>query len=189
MKNLPSLIEIKRLRKNLKISQRNLGEALNIPQSTISRIENESIDPPYSKVKKIYDYLANKYMIGEKSKVFAKEIMTHKIISINRRSTLREAVDLMNVNGISQLPILENKQNIGSITAKTIQKVITEDAKLINIEVSLIKELPFPEIDNNWPVKDISDLLLKYPAVLVKERDEYKGIITDSDLFKLTVEN
>ena len=53
------------------------------------------------------------------------------------------------------------------------------------MDVSLIKELPFPEIDKNWNVKDISDLLLKYPAVLVRKNNDYIGIITDSDLLRL----
>ncbi|MFX1310579.1 MAG: CBS domain-containing protein [Promethearchaeota archaeon] len=54
------------------------------------------------------------------------------------------------------------------------------------MDVSLIKELPFPEIDKNWNVKDISDLLLQYPAVLVKESNCYVGIISDSDLLRLS---
>ncbi|UCC18796.1 MAG: CBS domain-containing protein [Promethearchaeota archaeon] len=48
--------------------------------------------------------------------------------------------------------------------------------------------MPFPEIDKSWNVKDISDLLLKYSAVLVKEQNDYIGIITDSDLLRLTNE-
>ena len=54
------------------------------------------------------------------------------------------------------------------------------------MDVSLIRELHFPEIDRNWNVKDISDLLLQYPAVLVRENNKYIGIITDSDLLKIT---
>ena len=53
MKNFPHLTEIRYLRKKLGITQNDLGEKLNIPQSTISRIENGSIDPPYSKIKLI----------------------------------------------------------------------------------------------------------------------------------------
>jgi cystathionine beta-synthase len=92
----------------------------------------------------------------------------------------------MNEHEISQLPIIENNQNIGSITSKKIQKYITGNPEIINMDVSLIKELPFPEIDKNWNVKDISDVLMKYPAILVKENNDYIGIITDSDLLKLS---
>jgi predicted transcriptional regulator len=188
MEILPSLNDIKRLRKKLNISQKELGEELNIPQSTISRIENGTVDPPYSKLKKIYEYLENQRKVREKSKKHAEDIMTRDIISIKSSSRIREAIDLMNKNDISQLPIIEINQNLGSITSKKIQKYITDNPEIINMDVSLIKELPFPEIDKSWNVKDISDLLLKYPAVLVKEQNEYIGIITDSDLLRLTNE-
>ncbi|MFX1302755.1 MAG: CBS domain-containing protein [Promethearchaeota archaeon] len=178
--------DIKNLRKKLNINQKELGEILNIPQSTISRIENGTIDPPYSKLKKIYEYLENERKIREKSKKHAEDIMTIKIQSIKPNSTIREAVDLMNNHEISQLPIIENNQNFGSITSKKIQKYVTDNPEIINMDISLIKELPFPEIDKNWNVKDISDLLLKYPAVLVKENNDYIGIITDSDLLRIS---
>ncbi|MFW9785739.1 MAG: helix-turn-helix domain-containing protein, partial [Candidatus Heimdallarchaeota archaeon] len=51
MKNLPPLNEIKRLRKKLNISQRELADELKLAQSTISRIESGTIDPPYTRFK------------------------------------------------------------------------------------------------------------------------------------------
>jgi predicted transcriptional regulator len=186
MEILPTLSDIKRLRKKLNITQKDLGETLDIPQSTISRIENASIDPPYSKLKKIYEYLENERKMREKSERHAEDIMIKNIISITPDSKIRTAIAFMNKYEISQLPILEKNKNLGSISSKEIQKYIIENPEIINMDVSLIKELPFPEIDKNWSIKDVSDLLLKYSAVLVKENDNYIGIITDSDLLKLT---
>ena len=57
---------------------------------------------------------------------------------------------------------------------------------MINSEIDLIKELPFPEVEKNWDIKDISNLLSNYNAVLVKEFGNYIGIITDADLLKYT---
>ncbi|MEE9378801.1 MAG: CBS domain-containing protein [Candidatus Lokiarchaeia archaeon] len=185
MEILPSLSDIKRLRKKLNISQKTLGEKLKLSQSIISRIESGAVDPPYSKLKRIYEYLENERKIREKSKKHADDIMTRDLHSIMLNSTIRDAVDLMNKYEISQLPIIENNLNLGSITSKKIQKSITDNPQIISMDVSLIKELPFPEIDKKWSVKDISDLLLQYPAVLVRENNDYIGIITDSDLLKI----
>ena len=185
MRKLPELSEIKYLRKKLNINQEIIGKKLNLNQSTISRIENGTLDPPYSKVKLIFEYLENEKMKRKSSKKKAEDIMTKNIISINSNSTIKRAVDLMNTNNISQLPIIKNGQNLGSITAKKIQKYITDNPDLININILHVKELPFPETEKNWPLKDISNLLIKYPAVLVKERDEYIGIITDADFLKI----
>ena len=69
------------------------------------------------------------------------------------------------------------------------KKFITDNPELINADVSTIQELPFPEVEKSWHVREISNLLITYSAVLVRNRNEYIGIITDSDLLKLTIEN
>ena len=188
MNFLPNTDEIKNLRKKLNISQKLLGEKLKIPQSTISRIENGRIDPPYSKFKIIYEYLKNERIKRESSgaKTSAENVMSKELLFIHSKSSIKEAINLMNDYNISQVPIIEKRQNLGSITSKRIQKFITDNPELIHAEVSTIQELPFPEIEKNWNVKEISNLLITYPAVLVKDHNAYIGIITDSDLLKLT---
>jgi predicted transcriptional regulator len=183
---MPELSEIKVIRKSLNISQKELGEILNIPQSTISRIENGSMDPPYSKIKKIYTYLQKELAKSKESTIRAENIMTKKIFSINSDSTVKHAVEIMNYHKISQVPIIDNEKNVGSLTAKKIQKLLTENSYILNMKVNVVKELPFPEVEKNWGTKEISNLLLNYPAVLVKDINKYVGIITDADFLKLT---
>ncbi|MHA2181806.1 MAG: CBS domain-containing protein [Promethearchaeota archaeon] len=187
MQKFPALSEIKPLRKKLDISQKDLADEMKLTQSTISRIESGTVDPPYSKVKNIFEYLESERISREESEKHAKDIMTRKIISIKPTSSIRDAVELMSDHGYSQLPLLEKNDNYGSITSKKIQKIITDNSTMLGAEVSLIKELPFPEVDENWNVKDISDLLVKYSAVLVKnETHNIVGIITDADFLKLS---
>jgi len=187
MKNLPPINEIKRLRKKLNISQKELALELNLTQSTISRIESGLIDPPYTKFKMIYEYLELEKSKRKKSTKYAKDIMSKVIYNIQPHSTIREAVEIMNDKNISQLPIIENNHNFGSITSKKIQKYITDNPEILSMDVSLIKELPFPEVDENWNVRDISNLLIRYSAVLVKnEHHDFVGIITDADFLKLS---
>ena len=114
--------------------------------------------------------------------------MSKNLLMINSKSSIKDAINLMNEYNISQVPIIQNGQNLGSLTSKKIQKVITDNPELINADVSTIKELPFPEIEKTWSVKEISNLLINYSAVLVRDRNDYIGIITDSDLLKQTNE-
>jgi predicted transcriptional regulator len=187
MQKFPLVSEIRPLRKKLDISQKELADEMKLTQSTISRIESGSVDPPYSKVKNIFEYLESERIAREESEKHAKDIMTRKIISIKPGSSIRDAVELMNKHGYSQLPIIFKNDNFGSITSKKIQKIITDNSKMLGVDVSLIKELPFPEVDESWNVKDISDLLVKYSAVLVKnETHNIVGIITDADFLKLS---
>jgi acetoin utilization protein AcuB len=189
---LPDQKKIKQLRERLNISQSKLGKELDIVQSTISRIENGSIDPPYSKFKKIYDYLLSQQRARKSSgKITAQDVMTKDIKSIDEQSTVKDAIDMMNKYKISQVPIISDKNNLGSITAKKIQSWITSNKSVKSMKAIDIKELAFPEIDKSWNLKDISNLLDKYPAVLVKGKikgkDRYIGIITDADLLKTEV--
>ena len=185
---LPDHFQIKNLRKSLNISQKELAEYLQLSQSTISRIENGTMDPPYSKFKMIYEYLENEKRSRKKSKKHAIDILTPEIIFINPDSTVKDAVKLMTKYNISQIPILESHHNYGSITAKKIQEYIADDPLILSLKVTDIKELPFPEIKKDWNVKDVSSLLINYPAVLVKENNNFIGIITDSNFLNLTNE-
>ena len=112
--------------------------------------------------------------------------MTKNPINITSKSSIKEAVKLMTDYNISQLPLIEDGKNLGSITAKKIQKIIIDNPELKNADIDLIKELPFPEIEDTWDIKDISNLLTNYSAVLVKKNNRYIGIITDADLLKLS---
>ncbi|TFF85986.1 MAG: CBS domain-containing protein, partial [Promethearchaeota archaeon] len=106
--------------------------------------------------------------------------------SISSTSTVKHAVEIMNQQKISQVPIIDNGKNIGSLTAKKIQKLLTENSQFLKMKVIDVKELAFPEVEKNWSTKEISNLLLNYPAVLVKDINSYIGIITDADFLKLT---
>lgn len=183
---LPELARIKTLRKSINLSQKNLSEKCNISQSTISRIESGLEDPPYSKVRIIFDYLEHEKTKRKSMSKKVEDLMTKNLVFITPNSKLKEAISLMNKFKISQLPILENNRNLGSITSKKTQKLIMDNPDLLNVEVSRLKELPFPEIEKDWSLKDVSDILLKYSAVLVKRFDKYVGIITDADFLKLS---
>ncbi|MCK4238053.1 MAG: helix-turn-helix domain-containing protein [Candidatus Lokiarchaeota archaeon] len=71
------------MRKKLKLSQKELGIACGISQPIISRIEQGKLDPPYSKAKKIFEYLESLKPNGRKSEKKAKDIMTKEVIFLN----------------------------------------------------------------------------------------------------------
>ena len=54
---IPDAKKIKVLRKSIGMTQLNLAKMLNMSQPAISRIEKGEIDPPYSKAKKLFDFL------------------------------------------------------------------------------------------------------------------------------------
>lgn len=58
---LPKPEIIKELRKQCQISQIELAGNLNMDQSSISRIENGLMDPPYLKMRKIFNFFIDNY--------------------------------------------------------------------------------------------------------------------------------
>ena len=54
---LPSIEELRKMRKNLGISQKELARISGVSQSYIARLEKGSINPTYDKVRKIFEYL------------------------------------------------------------------------------------------------------------------------------------
>ncbi|MBY9005861.1 MAG: CBS domain-containing protein [Candidatus Lokiarchaeota archaeon] len=183
---LPNLAKIKDLRKKLNLSQKELSQKCNISQSSISRIENGGEDPPYSRVKIIFEYLENEKKKKKKISKKIEDITTKQLVSIDSNAKLKEAISLMNKYNISQLPIIENNRNLGSITSKKVQKLIIDNTDILNVNIMNLKELPFPEVKYDWSLKDVSNILLKYSAVLVKKYDKYLGIVTDADFLKIS---
>ena len=54
---LPTIEELRKMRKNLGISQKELARVSGVSQSYIARLEKGSINPAYDKIRKIFDYL------------------------------------------------------------------------------------------------------------------------------------
>ena len=74
-----TLNEIKQMRKNLGITQKELCEKARVSQSLIAKIESGKIDPSYRNVQKIFDALNS--MSKHESKK-ASDIMNKYVVSL-----------------------------------------------------------------------------------------------------------
>ena len=68
------LNEIKKIRKNLGLTQTELAKMANVSQSIIAKIESGKIDPTFTKTKKIFETLDD---LENKEEIKADELMTH----------------------------------------------------------------------------------------------------------------
>ena len=106
-----------------------------------------------------------------------------KLVSVPPAATVREALQLMEHHNVSQLPIIENSQCLGSIEESALMGRVLEDTKILDLPVQKIMEASFPEVDHDDTVEHAKYLLARrYPAILVREDDHYVGIITKADL-------
>lgn len=181
----PDIEEVKKRRNKLGLTQKQLSAMCNVSQSIIAKIESKKINPSYSITKRIFNVLEGlEHKEGKKSK----DIMNPRIISINKNSRVSKAVKLMQKHGYSQLPVIDGKQYIGSISDKTISDMIYKGSNISDIYKRKIKDImeeSFPKIDGNASIKVISSLLQYSPAVLIIKGKDTIGIVTKSDLLKV----
>ena len=181
----PKIDEISKKRKMLGLTQTELAKLAGVSQSLIAKLESGRIDPSYTKVKTIFDVI-NKLEL--KNKIKADRINYNKVVSVQEKQLVSEAVDLMKKHGYSQLPVLNNRQVVGSISEKTILSQILAGNFLDQISklpINEVMEESLPQVNEDAPLSLISSLLQVYPAVLISTKGNVVGIITKADFLKL----
>lgn len=181
---LPELTEIERIRKKMGITQTELSKKAGVSQSLIARIEAKTVDPRYSKVKKIFRALHE----IKKEDVTAKDLMTRGVVGVRADDTIEDAVAIMSRFKVSQMPIFSRRRIIGSISEKVVIDNISKGVNMKEFSTKKVSELmdgPFPTVNPNTPITTLSKLLEHDKAVIVVEKGEVKGIITNADLLKV----
>ncbi len=104
------------------------------------------------------------------------------IVSTTPGASVRQAVGLMTLHDVSQLPVMDGEDCVGSVSDWALSQKTLADPKLLDASVADIMDSPFPVVDANQPVDGIVKLLSKStPAVLVRD-DGKLGIVTRSDM-------
>lgn len=185
---LPELSEIRAKRKRIGLTQTGLAQKAGVSQSLVAKIEAGGIVPSYGNAKKIFDFFES---LHEQSQLRAADFMTAKVISVRPDATLREAVKVMKRGAVSQLPVIDDGKNIGTLSEKIVLERLNsaKDMK----EVSSLKAVEamteaMPVLREDTPFKVISALLEHNPGVLVGRKGRLVGIITKSDLLNAVLE-
>lgn len=104
------------------------------------------------------------------------------IVSTTPGASVRQAVGLMTLHDVSQLPVMDGEDCVGSVSDWALSQKTLADPKLLDASVADVMDSPFPVVDANQPVDGIVKLLSKStPAVLVRD-DGKLGIVTRSDM-------
>ena len=105
------------------------------------------------------------------------------IVSCTGGQTVRQALRLMHLHDVSQLPVMENGNCVGSVSDSSLSARSLEDVKVLDMTLSQVMEPPFPVVDDQQTAESIAKLLSKSnPAVLVRTDGKLTGIVTRSDL-------
>jgi cystathionine beta-synthase len=108
---------------------------------------------------------------------------SRSVISIAPGATVRQALGLMSLHDVSQLPVMNGESCVGSVSDWSLSQKSLENAQLLELAVSEVMDAPFPVVTSEQPVDSVVKLLSKSnPAVLVQEDGAVQGIITRSDM-------
>jgi len=141
-------------------------------------------------VGKLYndDWMRERGFLDDELKV--KDIIAKKtdkqFLSVQSSETVRATFDLMKEMDISQMPVMNNGDMVGSITESAILTYLLEhpeDNDKTSIE-SIMGDA-FPTVDADLPYRELNRYISKkIPAVLVKEKSGVMHIVTHYDIIQ-----
>ncbi len=107
------------------------------------------------------------------------------IVSTSPGASVRQALRLMALHDISQLPVLDGRDCVGAMSEANVSARALENPKLLDVSVSEVMDAPFPLVEGTQPVDSVVRLLTKMnPAVLVRGETGIQGIVTRSDVLE-----
>jgi len=168
---------LKKLRLEAGLTQRKLAELVEVSQAHIAKIESGRVDPRLSTVNKILQILTE----GEGKN--CGEVMTKRVIFVKPADKITKVSELMMEHAISQLPVIENKRVIGTVTEESIIRNLS--STIADERVDNVMQPPLPSVPEDTSVSMIKPLLEDHPGVLVVKKGDVVGIITRSDLLKI----
>ncbi len=108
---------------------------------------------------------------------------TPRVVSVAPSASVRQALGLMSLHDVSQLPVMDGESCVGSVSESVVSAKALENGKLLEVPVSEVMEAPFPIIDGAQTVESVVKLLSKSnPALLVRANGTMGGIVTRSDV-------
>jgi cystathionine beta-synthase len=105
-----------------------------------------------------------------------------ELLSTETTSTVRDAITTMNRFGVSQLPVFDKGNLVGSLCESSLFQRSMESPEVMELTVGALLEPPFPTVGLDEDVYEVVQLLKSAPAVLVRDREKYHGILTRFDV-------
>lgn len=174
------------MRVKLGLTQAELAEMAGVTQAYIAKIEAGDADPRVSTLERITKALEKIPTKGPTQTI--ERIMSSPTVSVKPTDTVERAIKIMEKQNISQLPVIEIRTQVGSLSENTLLRHMAPGGKvstMLKTEVSEIMDEPFPTVAKDESVEVVYPLLEQKSAVLVVDRGRIVGIVTKADLFKL----
>ena len=172
---LPTPQDLRERRTALELTQRELADRAEVSQPLIARIEGGDVDPRLSTLRRIVEALE----AAESEVIRAADLMHETVVSVGPDDPVSLAVERMQEEGYSQLPVIEDGIPVGSISDAD---VIHAGEEAGEKPVRAIMSESFPTVSPDTVIAEIRSLLEYYKAVMVTRDGSTVGIITQADV-------
>ncbi len=134
------------------------------------------------------------------SEIIVLDVMTANPITVSYDAPLTEAHNVLIMNNVRRLPVLDGKRFVGFITLADIKATQPSDAAGLSMwEINeRIEDLTVEEVMNPCPFNatptmtmgEAAQLMLEHnlAALPVMDREEFAGLITESDIFRRRIQ-
>ncbi|WP_162418851.1 cystathionine beta-synthase [Cyclobacterium roseum] len=140
---------------------------------------------------KVYndDWMRNHGFLEDKAYGTARDIVAgrneaYQLVVVRKEDKIRDAIALMNEKSVSQIPVMEDGQVIGSLTDNKLLLKIIENPEIKDASVEKVMEdsMHFVALDSTLDV--LSSMVEKEKAVLVRDEAHRVHIITKHDILE-----
>jgi predicted transcriptional regulator len=177
--------DIRRARKAVEWTQKDLADATELSQSAIAKIEKGRYGVSHETFCRIAEALEIKSQEAGDCLTLG-DIMETDIITMAPEEPVEKAVRLMNEHSISQIPLFEGNSHIGTVTSTGLAVALTQDPGIRTVGKAMARELPM--LNESAQVnRAITALLEEFHAILVTRSGEVVGIVTSEDVLKRSV--
>jgi cystathionine beta-synthase len=132
--------------------------------------------------------IANGFLSEGKRKATVGDVLRGKtplppMITVKPDDTVKAALDLLRQYEISQLPVMNGREIVGSVNDVGVMQAVFDQADIIHKPVSDVMGRPFPSLEQYEEIERAYKLLtLANPAVVVTDELEPIGVLTRQDI-------
>lgn len=130
--------------------------------------------------------------------MLVRDWMSTKVITIDVKDSMHDAIKLMKENNIRMLPVMKKDKLVGLITDGDLKRASASDANALEVHelAYFLSKLEVKDIMTKNPItvpfdytmEETAEVLLENKisgAPVVNDRDQVIGVITQTDLFKM----
>jgi len=107
------------------------------------------------------------------------------LVSVAPAAAVRQALNLMNTWDVSQIPVVDAGEPVGTLTEQSLMTKALAQPALLDRPVREVMEPPLPVIESSFPTDRLGPMLTREsPAALVRKDGHLVGIVSRYDVLQ-----